>query len=894
VHEADDEVMEEKLAEAKQAVQTAQLAAKSAGEATEKALEHARATKASADRARAAMQNRGAAAEAALSALNAENHARSTVQEATKLSKNLQQESTEARALAEMKRVKRDGEEFVMNKAAKAEEKTSNWYQQTVDQRDATQQLVDDRTAKLEELQQQYDNSVEVERSAADAVPMAEKDADQCKVLHEQAKAALEKVVVARRQAWKSAYKAESGNKELLEAASKVTDIAKEEKEAADKKNGDAAKVESQAQAVVDAKQAKVSEAEEMVAKAKAANDPDSEATAERSVQAAKSALAAATSALTAAQASGNAIRGSTEQSLQLAEKLNKAVLDLGTSDEAEQQAKEMATKSNEMMKKATEATKHTEDLWNEAVDEHKMRIEDKERKIKERKRLERELADAKVELDRTHRYLTRDSELVKTWADKLAEMQGYHGEQRDLYAAAVKAYDEEDEKSKQLEGVTDTQVNKEEVARKTVNDSQDDLTEMAKTAGLDMVAKLMHMRSKWAKLMHEGASRLLKAARLAVSQAKPELVRTTKVEQAALRERDKLQAQQDGAVGSAVAKRKSYHVVWLTKTELQVAANKANVKLQQQLTQAKKESKERLALLEELEKTRREAALSALQLRVESIWKKRQEVHDPDPSRRLEISQFERIIAAWDRDGTPLGPGVLDTWYLDKDTLVESHDGQPGYLKEKVINRCSAACGEYADLECSQGHRFRACTRGIVFRARFKRTQTIKAKSDWFVCRCNTGVMQLASRDVMDVTRKKNQLLKATLLPENMLFDVRLHTEEMLPDNHVHCFRDFEKWLTTETPFSEPRREIFKDLDAIALSPPEDAKAAYLRVRDLWYKTCIREDEPEPLPDGIHIGTTDGSFDMFEMKSQSYSTMDIRKQPAAEAKEDEPEARKE
>ena len=31
------------------------------------------------------------------------------------------------------------------------------------------------------------------------------------------------------------------------------------------------------------------------------------------------------------------------------------------------------------------------------------------------------------------------------------------------------------------------------------------------------------------------------------------------------------------------------------------------------------------------------------------------------------------------------------------------------------------------------------------------------------------------------------------------MMFDVRLHTEELIPDNHVHCFRDFEKWLTDD-----------------------------------------------------------------------------------------------
>ena len=178
------------------------------------------------------------------------------------------------------------------------------------------------------------------------------------------------------------------------------------------------------------------------------------------------------------------------------------AVMDLGTSDEAENNAKEKAVTSNTMMKKSTEATKHTEDLWKEAVDEHQMRIEDKARKIKERERLQKELHDGKVDLSRKERYLTRKEELVKTWADKLAEMQGYHKQQQDLYAASVTAYDMEDQKAKELEGITETAQKKEDAARKTVSDSEEDLTEMAKTAGLDLIAKLMHMRAKWAKIM--------------------------------------------------------------------------------------------------------------------------------------------------------------------------------------------------------------------------------------------------------------------------------------------------------------------------------------------------------------------------------------------------------
>jgi hypothetical protein len=888
VQGADEQVLAEKLAEAKQAVEVAQAAAKKAGEAAERALEHARATKEAADRARAAMAARGKAATSALVAVNAENHARNTMRELTQIAHTARTKSNDARAIAKVKKVKRNGESAIAQQAGDAEKQATDWLNVLQEERDADQAALDKQRQKVAELQAQYDNAVEVERSAIDAVPIAQKDSDRCHHFHEKAAAALEKVVLSRRKAWKAAYKAETGNKELRDAANKVADIAKEERDAAEAKNKQAAGMEADALAVVQAKEAKVDEAEDLIAQAKAANDPDAEATAERAAQAATSALGAAKSAYSAAQTSAEAIRGSTKQTLDLADKLNQAVLDLGNSDEAEKNAKAMATKSNEMMKQAKEATQNTHDLWKEALEEHKLRIEDRDRKIKDRKRLEKELADGKVDATRKGRYLTRKEEIVRKWQITLAEVQGYHKEQQDQLAAAEADFAEADTAAAALEGTTGGHDDKLNQVVKDLADSKESVLSMIKAAGLDMTAKLLHMRSKWQAFMLEDAKQYTAAAIVQSQQAEPDLVKTTKIEQAALRTRDKLRAEQDGLVGQAVSKRKAFHVVWITKTELQIEAKKENVALHEELTQAKEDSTARLSLLEGLEETRRNAALEALQLRVESVWKKRQAVHDPDPKRRLEVARFSQIIAGWDRDGTPVGPGALDDWYLDTSKLTESFDGKPGFLKEEVLNRCSAACGEYAEQQCTEGRRFRACTRGRVYRVRFERTATLRAKSDWFVCRCNSGVMQLASRDVMDVSRVKNQLLQATLLPENMMFDVRLHTEEMLPDNHVHCFRDFEKWLTKDTPFAEEKREAFKELDRLALSPPEEAKKSYVEVRKLWYETCLREQEPAPLGKELHIGSTDGSFDLFEMKSQPYSTLDILKQPPRKDEEEE------
>ena len=52
-----------------------------------------------------------------------------------------------------------------------------------------------------------------------------------------------------------------------------------------------------------------------------------------------------------------------------------------------------------------------------------------------------------------------------------------------------------------------------------------------------------------------------------------------------------------------------------------------------------------------------------------------------------------------------------------------------------QVISRCSAACEPYAEMECSTGIVGEACTRGQVFRARFKYSEQYDdAEADWCV----------------------------------------------------------------------------------------------------------------------------------------------------------------
>lgn len=136
---------------------------------------------------------------------------------------------------------------------------------------------------------------------------------------------------------------------------------------------------------------------------------------------------------------------------------------------------------------------------------------------------------------------------------------------------------------------------------------------------------------------------------------------------------------------------------------------------------------------------------------------------------------------------------------------------------------------------------------------------------------------MQFAASEELDVLRQKNRLMQATVAPEGLTFDTSLHAEEMMPDNHVHCFRDFEDWLTKKTDFSEPTPENFEILDGLALSRPEEAVNSYNTIKAKWYEQCLQESPPAPNPANTHPGSTDSSLDIFNLMDQSYTIMDAK-----------------
>ena len=59
-----------------------------------------------------------------------------------------------------------------------------------------------------------------------------------------------------------------------------------------------------------------------------------------------------------------------------------------------------------------------------------------------------------------------------------------------------------------------------------------------------------------------------------------------------------------------------------------------------------------------------------------------------------------------------------------------------------------------------------------------------------------------------------------------------------------------------------------------------------YNKVKKMWYDSCIKEPEPAGPPKGTHPGSTDGSLDIFNLKDQSYTTLDVKKyEPKTKAK---------
>lgn len=267
----------------------------------------------------------------------------------------------------------------------------------------------------------------------------------------------------------------------------------------------------------------------------------------------------------------------------------------------------------------------------------------------------------------------------------------------------------------------------------------------------------------------------------------------------------------------------------------------------------------------------------------------------------------------------------MVDSWMNDWEHFLENRSfaggEMPNCLKSSVRNRCSQQCqANGAMIQCSKGLLNKSCSFGMVSRVRFDVKDVMAASSDYWVCRCNSGVMQFTAKESWKVKHVKGKLLKVSYTPDDIDFKQRLHDSELLRDKDFQCFRDFLPWLNTKTDFiqkqcdttpaelkmesyyapvfeagkSEAAKQAvlwqlnplrkrtdciekansdqvnhpFAKLDSLALSEGDvKAEEAYNDVRKQWYGKCLNAPVLAPFAQGTYPGSTDNSVDIFTMK---------------------------
>jgi hypothetical protein len=305
------------------------------------------------------------------------------------------------------------------------------------------------------------------------------------------------------------------------------------------------------------------------------------------------------------------------------------------------------------------------------------------------------------------------------------------------------------------------------------------------------------------------------------------------------------------------------------------------------EVTQARNVSVIEMKKLDDLNQIRVLATTKALAARYIDQFRKRQKGAYPDTSlHNMPEAVFDRVVAAWDRDGTPLGPGLMDDPNL-KGSAIYSYQGQKGFLTNQVLQACSVECA-MALPECSTGKVERACTRGLVYRARFGAPEGPSGSAnDFFVCRCNNGVMQFSSREAQTWTRDKGYGMKASV--KSVVFKQQLFQKERVGEKEMACFGGFKSWIMKtygnvtaelEQMAAKPKTAFAKDLQ-------------YKQIRKAWYNDCLGVKSPrdgkrggiDPSAQLTALGS-DSSMDIIYVKGHTTGAkVDVKKaQLAAKA----------
>jgi len=841
-------------------------------------------------------------------------------------------------------KVRAAGEEYIGRKAGSAMVKVQAWVQTTeLDKSDQDRLLARTKDTfdkkkkaflRLREEQTVAENKVRASQYAVIDSTQASRDA----------RTAMMKASVERRKAWRAAYKAGSAAKMLGEVGVELGRVALENEQRARSIIDEANQVMKAASGKLQDKQKKLLEAKKLHKDAIAKKDHDYKMAALNSIATMKGAVAAHGEAHKAVTTMVEAMKKEAAAIQGKASALRTAIKTMGGADAEELAASKRAEKTTVGMRLSRVAWRKTLAILKKATEELTEAKMVAANKKKRRARAEWIMGRSKFRMRQRQRYRLLAMQEKKKWVGNLNGEVAYGKacaksttNAMGVHAMLKKKGEPQWKKAKDTQKAAVT-------ALKMITDEEKSVNNICAKAGSIRLSDLLQMRKKWALLYFEDAKLqtgawtvLVKSTEQPVLDAKARETLATKALKVEIKQAEKNVAE----VAEMSAAAKLVHAKALMKEEM---FRKDAAFAGEQWDTTKAEIKKMDATFAFTEAARTKSTLKALFGRVESMWQRgnAKEVRDPKAARYVETARFKRIIAMWDRDGAPIGPGSVDAWmndfqgFLERRSFGASSGKLPNCLKSAVRNRCSQQCQKTgAMIQCSNGVLSRACSFGMVMRVRFEVKDVMRASSDYWVCRCNSGVMQYTTQEKWKVVRKKEKLLQVNYTPEDIDFSRRLHENELLPDKHTHCFRDFVPWLKTkadyvkkpcaETPaelkleeynapefkvgkFSKAKEAVlwqlqglrkrtdcieeankdkkkhpFAALEALALSEG-DAKAeeTYNSVRKQWYEKCVSA-PVLPLPaKGTYPGSTDSAVDIYTMKYTNAVSLNPKKWPRA------------
>lgn len=912
------------LSETLETADLAMFSAKKAAEQAEKNRKEAEAMEAAVERMDKSIERKGKLKARAAAALEAENLARDAQVKLAQKSANAYKAMRAAHGEAHKLKIQMQGENWIGKQAAVGTVKVETWLKVTKADIVIAKRNRERAEKKLKEKKAAEKVSKKQTQAAYDAVQRSRKNVRQSEVAVKKCNLEIEGVKKTRRQAWRSAHRAHHSNLILNREATDLMRLGLELNDAAVKKTAESQRLEKFSKDQLDHRKNQVVRADGFFKASQESGDFDAKVAAQKAQVLSAHAVVHAQEALAATMVVVDHMKSQVANEMGRVTAMNSAATEIGNADVKDTGARERANAANLKMQGVLTAEAKAARFFAQSKEE----LAEGERtyalQLQLRKEKEQAVVDAQTLTEQKDRYIVHANETAEVWRNMVDEAESYARNRSALGLQKVQDWKGQVLLAENASDFTQSEFDKSTQAMRLIDGQFEAIQNMSKAAGMTMMYKLAEMQKKWALIYLEESKLNAGAWEVLLKDTEKPIKDALATQEAWEKNMLEYNAQQDWRTTKAdaiKAQAKVDHAASILRAEKR---RKEFSFAESQLDRKAKSTTKLQKLEAKAESKRRTMALKALTKRVEEQWRMIDRLAiSPLALRRLEDSQFMKIVDGWDRDGTPVGPGKMDNWILASlKELVDQYEtkprylnqmGQevitavPGHLNAKVISRCSAACEPYAEMECSTGIVGEACTRGQVFRARFKYLEQYDdAEADWFICRCNGGVMQFASTESFEAERQIGKVMGVHYAPDDMQFSVRLHDQELLPAKWVDCWVGFREWLTTKTDFVESRnmtemdrvivRQTFLNWTADATNPLEvpfaelerlmlnqTAEPTYLEMRKKWQRECVGLPETpqwearsflEPNPTENWPGATDSAVDFFHLTNTSATSL--------------------